>query len=182
MRGKVGRIMIHKQTNKTAIQSQNMIAAALYRLMEHTGFHQITITQICEEAGVGRKTFYRNFDFKEDVIDFSLEALCSQYGGEIEHTPEEERLRRHFLFVRQHAQQFILLYRHGLHQRVTDCFSALLPKAMPCWSADPVRQEYYSRYVTAGVEAIMRVWVERGFQESVEDITEMAQRASIPIR
>ena len=57
--------MYHKQGNKTAIQSQHMIADALFSLMKHKPFHQITVTEICEEANLGRKTFYRNFELRD---------------------------------------------------------------------------------------------------------------------
>lgn len=91
--------MYHMQKNKTAVQSQCMIADALYRLMQKKEFHRITITEICEEADVGRKTFYRNFDWKEDVVDFQLSLLCAEYEKEILPIPLEERLRSHFGFV-----------------------------------------------------------------------------------
>ena len=66
--------MYHKQVNKTAVQSQNMIADALFSLMKRKHFQQITVTEICDEAAIGRKTFYRNFDMKEDVLIAFTEA------------------------------------------------------------------------------------------------------------
>ena len=71
--------MYRKQTNKTALQSQRMMADALLELMKEHSFPRITITQICDRAGVGRKTFYRNFELKEDVIAFRLDELCAVY-------------------------------------------------------------------------------------------------------
>jgi len=56
--------MYFKQKNKTAVRSQNMIADALFSLMKRKPFHQITVTEICAEAAVGRKTFYRNFELR----------------------------------------------------------------------------------------------------------------------
>ena len=49
--------MYHKQVNKTAVQSQHMIADALFSLMKRKPFPQITVTEICDEAAIGRKTF-----------------------------------------------------------------------------------------------------------------------------
>ena len=48
---------------------------------------------------------------------------------------------------------------------------------MPLWSEDPVEQEYRSRYIIAGIDAIIRVWVTRGFQESVAEVVEIVKRA-----
>ena len=52
-----------------------------------------------------------------------------------------------------------------------------MPYTMPLWSEDPVEQEYRSQYIIAGIDAIIRVWVTRGFQESVEEIVEIVKRA-----
>ena len=60
----------------------------------------------------------------------------------------------------------------------------ILPDTMPRWSADEVEQEYRSAYIVAGIEAIQRVWISRGCQESIEQVVAIARRAQdkqIPI-
>lgn len=169
--------MYHKQVNKMAVQSQHMIADALFRLMKRKPFQQITVTEICEEAAIGRKTFYRNFDMKDDVVDFKLDILCARYKSEIMGMSTVEQLRHHLEFTRNHADCFIALYNNGFHQTVKDKFAILLPETMPRWTKDPVEQQYRSRYIVAGVEAIERVWVERGFAESIDEVVAIVQRA-----
>ena len=169
--------MYHKQLNKTAVQSQHMIADALFSLMKRKPFQQITVTEICEAAAIGRKTFYRNFDAKEDVVEFRVEGLCDQYKMEIIGMTLAEQLRHHMLFVRDHADVFITLHKNDLHQMVRDKFAILQPITMPKWTDDPVEQEYRSQYIIAGVEAIERVWVERGFAESIDEVVAIIQRA-----
>lgn len=169
--------MYHKQVNKTAVQSQYMITDALFRLMKSKPFQQITVTEICDEAAIGRKTFYRNFDVKEDVIDFRLDNLRDRYQEEIIGMTLLEQLRHHMEFVRDHADVFITLYKNGIHQMVRDKFAILQPITMPKWTDDPVEQEYRSRYIVAGVEAVERVWVERGFAESIDEVVAIIQRA-----
>ncbi len=176
--------MYHKQANKTAIQSQHMIADALFSLMKRRPFQQITVTEICEEAAIGRKTFYRNFDVKEDVIAFHLDILCGQYADEIQGMEPEQQLRHHFEFVKRHAPTFIALYQNGFYQTAYARFAVLLPETMPTWTDDPVEQEYRSAYIISGIEAIQRVWIERGFAESIDRVVEITLRAherQIPI-
>ena len=168
--------MYHKQANKTAIQSQHMIADALFSLMKRKPFQQITITEICEEAAIGRKTFYRNFELKEDVVDFWLDLRSAEYERDYLSVPLEEKLYYHCLFLKKHTEELIILYHNGLHPLVEQKFSIFLPDTMPIWSEDPVEQEYRSQYIIAGIEAIVRVWVTRGFQESVEEIVEIVSR------
>ena len=171
--------MYKKQTNKTAMLSQRLIADAMFRLMQKYRFQQITVTDICEEAGVGRKTFYRNFELREDVIDFQLDALCGLYAQRISGRPIEDLLFCHFEFVRSHAGFFIALYQSGLDHLAHQKFSVFLPDTMPVWSHNPIEQEYHSQYVIAGIEAVQRVWISRGCQESIDRVVSIVQQIQL---
>lgn len=173
----MGRFMYHKQANKTAIQSQNMIANALFNLMKRKSFQQITVTEICEEAAVGRKTFYRNFELREDVIDFWLDLRCEECRKVLLPVPTEEQLYHYCIFLKKYMDELIALYQNGLHPMVEKKFSVFMPYTMPLWSEDPVEQEYRSQYIIAGIDAIIRVWVTREFQESVAEVVEIVKRA-----
>ena len=154
-----------------------MIADALFSLMKRKPFQQITVTEICEEAAIGRKTFYRNFELKEDVVDFWLDLRCAEYERDYLSFPLEEKLYYHCIFLKKHTEELIILYHNGLHPLIEQKFSVFLPDTMPIWSEDPVEQEYRSQYIIAGIEAIVRVWVTRGFRESVEEIVAIVNRA-----
>lgn len=86
---------------------------------------------------------------KEDVVEFRLDILCAQYKDEIIGMTLAQQLR----------------------------FAVLLLDTMPKWTNDPVEQEYRSAYIISGVEAIERVWVERGFAESIDEVVAIVQRA-----
>lgn len=154
-----------------------MMSDALFALMERKSFAQISITEICEEAGVGRKTFYRNFDTKEDIISFRLDVLRDDYEKGLLGIPMERRLGYHLGFLKLHNEELICLYRQGLSPMVNEIFSAFLPKTMPVWSEDPIEQMYRSEYVSAGVNAVVKTWITREFQESVEDVIALVKRA-----
>lgn len=154
-----------------------MITDALFSLMKRKPFQQITVTEICEEAAIGRKTFYRNFELREDVIDFWLDQRRNEYEQDYLSVPLEEKLYYHCVFLKKHTEELIILYHNGLHPMVERKFAVFLPDTMPIWSEDLVEQEYRSQYIIAGIEAIIRVWVTRGFQESVDEVVEIAKRA-----
>ena len=161
--------MYFKQKNKTAIKSQHMIADALFSLMKRKSFSKITVTEICEEAAIGRKTFYRNFELREDVIEFKLDMMRREYQEELQLLPVVQRLYYHFAYIQEHADYFILLHQNGFIQLANEKFSVLLPEVMPVWSENPIEQEYRSAYISAGVEAIQRVWIIRGCKESIDE-------------
>lgn len=66
---------MNKTNGKIAEQSREKIAKALLVTMEQYNFKEITITQLSQEAGLSRKTFYRLFTDKEDVLSYVFEIL-----------------------------------------------------------------------------------------------------------
>lgn len=70
-------------TNIRAKESQDRIATSLLFLLEKEKFQAITITQIVQEAELSRKTFYRNFSEKEDVIKYILEKIFLDFDCNI---------------------------------------------------------------------------------------------------
>lgn len=169
--------MYFKHKNKIAIQSQHMIADALFSLLKIKPFEKITVTEICEEAAIGRKTFYRNFELREDVIEFQLDNMCVEYKNETEGMSIEECLYHHFEYIKRNKDYFIILYKNGFNMTAHKKFSVLIPSMMPVWTEDIIEQEYRSEYIIAGIEAIQRVWITRGCVESMDEVVEFAIRA-----
>ena len=169
--------MYFKQKNQTAIRSQHMIADALFRLLKQKPFQQITVTEICEEAAIGRKTFYRNFELREDVIDFQLDQMRDEYQNGMTGLTMEQRLYYHFSYTQKNADYFISLYKNGLTQLAYDKFCVIRREVLPVWSENPIEQEYRCEYIIAGIEAIQRVWISRGCRESIDEVVGFARRA-----
>lgn len=169
--------MYIKQTNPVALRSQQMISDALLRLMKQQPFSSITITQICKEADIGRKTFYRGFETKEDILDFQLDMLYSDFEKELIHTEHAQALPNFFAFMKKHVEYFSMLYRQHMIPMFHEKFYSLADRMVPIWSLDPVEQEYRKTSLMGAVLAIASLWVQRGFSESVEEITAIALRA-----
>lgn len=47
--------------------------------MEQYPYSDITVKQIVLEAGIAHKTFYRNFDSKNDVLDAYINRIMIDY-------------------------------------------------------------------------------------------------------
>ncbi len=62
--------MYHIKNDKRSIQSSKWIYAALTTLMYSADYKNIKVTEIVKKAKLGRATFYRNFDSKDDVLQY----------------------------------------------------------------------------------------------------------------
>lgn len=71
-------IMNHTK-NPTALQSQKFILQALLDLMGKVAYDKISVSDICRKADVDRRTFYRNFDSKNEVLEHHIICLSKEY-------------------------------------------------------------------------------------------------------
>lgn len=68
------------QTNyKIALQSKVWITNALFELMQSHDYSTITISQICRKSDLSRKTFYRHFTSKDDILAKKFLLLLEEF-------------------------------------------------------------------------------------------------------
>ena len=65
--------------NPSALRSKKIIIETLLRLMEEYPYKEITVKHILLEADVSRKTFYRNFTSKDDVLNTYINTMLHKY-------------------------------------------------------------------------------------------------------
>lgn len=55
-------------TSEDSARTKEYITEALFQLMNTMPYEKISIKELTEKAGVGRVTFYRHFESKDDII------------------------------------------------------------------------------------------------------------------
>ena len=68
--------------------TKHYIVEALGILLENKDFSDITVKEIVEKAGVGRATFYRNFQDKESVLIYKFQEIGKTFGERIKNSKE----------------------------------------------------------------------------------------------
>ncbi len=105
-------------THPSALQSQKWVFAAFAELIASIPYGDISVTMICKRAGIDRRTFYRYFDNKGDVLRSYLDATYAEYVDEIlsiDSTDTAEYVERFFSFWKEEHIVFInALRRDGL--------------------------------------------------------------------
>lgn len=76
-------VKMNTTNGKIAEQSKEKFVKAPLVIMEQYDFRKITITQLSGEAGLSRKTFYRLFKDKEELINFFFEKLYKEFLRQI---------------------------------------------------------------------------------------------------
>jgi AcrR family transcriptional regulator len=83
-----------EQTASLAARKRQLVrdelSAAAVKLLAHQGFEDTTIDQITAAAGVSRRTFFRYFKSKEDVVIEFLGGVGARVRAELAVRPRDE--------------------------------------------------------------------------------------------
>ena len=71
--------MINMSRKEKAILTKNKVFETAIELIKENGYDNVTISQICEKAGVAKGTFYVHYKSKEDIIKESYYSDMSQF-------------------------------------------------------------------------------------------------------
>lgn len=164
---------------KIAVQSKRKMVRALLAIMHQYDYKEITITQIAQEAGLSRKTFYRLFSGKDEVLAFCFEELFEECFAQI-----KARGLRHywdvvqlfFDFWEERRDLLLLLQKNGLLPRV---FEQSYQYAMPVFEFVRSKETaealvlplpYLLAYSVGGMHSMLLKWVERGMEIPSKDL------------
>ena len=143
------------------------IVTALIKLMGTTPFEDITITELVKLAGVGRVSFYRNFDSKKDVLEKHLATLLQEFGDEFEKVGNpslfSELLLKHYY---EHKDFYLLLYKHGLSDMIYETirWGTKIDEAQ-------CNLERYGKSMVAGMLfGWVDEWMRQGMPETPEEL------------
>lgn len=168
--------------NSQALQSKEMIANGLLSLMKIYPYDDITITQICREAKVVRQTFYRNFEFKVDILEFYFDKIFEQY---IENHFETEidmydQLKSFFEYLVEYKDFLLLIEKNNLFFLLNKTLAKNISNFTKVPTLMKIINEskqgvYVLDFITSTVYSILSIWVKNNFEENSEMLAGMAK-------
>lgn len=151
---------------------------ALLKLLKDKPIGDISISELCELAGTGRASFYRNFESKEDILLRYIHKIFKEWTDEAdkkENRPLNELLGLLFAHFEKYRDFYSLLNERDLIYFLKDVMVELFgPKSENC------KEEAYARaYFVYALYGWVEVWFQRGMQESAEEIAGMFKRQGL---
>ncbi len=145
------------------------ITDALLMLMKKKDYRTISITEICEKAGVTRMSFYRNFESKEDILNRWLTAVTDDFllvsGISYKNDSTKDYFVKLFTHLGTHQTICTAMYKAGLIHLVKDQFDRVFLSIH--------REEYdaYKSYFLAGgIYNVFLLWLINGCKEAPEEL------------
>lgn len=173
---------LNPSTNPSALRSKTEITNSLLHLMKEYPYAEISIKQIIMEAHVVRKTFYRNFSDKDDVLDSYLNSIMTEYVTTLQQIKDcgiTNVLDVIFDFCTLHQDFLLLLHQNHLMYLLLDKWNTFIPsvhdqmidkKSVFFKSCQGLHMDYILAFNIGSVWNIIMMWIERGMKESPEEI------------
>ena len=160
--------------------TKNTMKASLKSLIKNKPLSKITISDIAEDCGISRMTFYYHFKDIYDLVEWSImsDAQLSSEGNVVTDTWEDElitifkmaRLNKEFYLAlfnsmdRELAERYILRY--------TDSVAARIVAEATCGiDASDENKKRMADYYSHAIMGIISCWAMCGMQESPEYIS-----------
>lgn len=165
--------LYHIPEDKRAKDSALKIYKSLRRLLFVKQLSEISVTDIKNECGVSRATFYRLFDNLSDVLEMQLEIFMDEYKQELPH--HKDRLLYFFEFFDKHtyliatlASQNDSVIRDVMERKFTD-FSSLSNSTSPA-------ADYGLNLRISMMTSLLCKWVLREKKESPLQMAELTRK------
>ncbi|WP_315069404.1 TetR/AcrR family transcriptional regulator [uncultured Clostridium sp.] len=169
--------------NTVSNQSKLWMEDALLKLMETENYREITIQEITDNARLSRRTFYRNYSSKDEILEGCFYKIWLEYRSVIVQETDLSLpsiatiffavMKKHFVFLslvnRHHLLPLFLL---KIDELLPPAFDEVKGKNMP-FSKESI--QYALTFSTGGFMRILIQWVNDSKQKSPEEMAAMVK-------
>ena len=171
-----------RQTKENVSQSinnnsyvANKITETLLDLLKKHDLNKISISALCGKAGVGRASFYRNFNSKEDILKKYDQKLIELWGKDYESNPNstiETLIPSLISHYKKNQEFYSILYRENLSYIVLDT----ILYACKLKEKKSNIEAYATAFIGYGLFGIINEWIARGMSETEEELLKIMQK------
>ena len=148
------------------------LTVALLSLLREKPMQDISISEIVDAAGVGRTSFYRNYEKKEDIVKKHIVDLIEKWDHEYKVSGKDSNAELYgslFQHLKDNADFYLLLKERNLMHLFLEVF---LDRNGP-QAEYPNEWAYATAFITYGTYGWIEEWINRGMQESAETMAEL---------
>lgn len=166
---------------------------ALLLLLEKKAFEYITISEICEEAGVNRSTFYLHYENTRDLLRetarYVFDGFLSYFSEDRKEIIEELRncelhdlnfinekyLHPYLSYIKDNQRVFMTVLSQALifdtEAIFLQLFDNIFNPILDRFRYPDSERKYVMRFYLNGLSAIISEWLKDGCEKSIEEIS-----------
>lgn len=152
------------------------LTGALLALLEEKPLNGVSVSELCAAAGVGRTSFYRNFQTREDILRARVERLFAGMADQWKKTPAlplHELVYLVFSHLEANRAFYGLVHRRGMTCLLKDALLDLC-------GFDPEQDAvpaYSSAYAAFFLYGWIETWFRRGMRETAAELASYLEAA-----
>ena len=176
-------------SERSAVQQRKFEEVMLQMLKERL-FEDISISELCRRTGLSRKTFYRLYEAKADVVYAMIDHAILDSEGFVPDDSVGPGGMHRFLAYWKSKKELLDVMRANrisslLSQQMVIHIMNEAPEIVRCFGADDARdgRERVIFYVS-GLFALVLDWHSRDFAESIDEMsgTLMRLMMTVPVK
>ncbi len=144
--------------------TKRMLKDGLMRLLEKKPLDKINITELCQEAGINRTTFYRYYELPSDVLTEMQNDFFEETFGHFQKPLTTNDIERFFVYLSEHAKLVKLFFRYNsdtdwanIFTKIYKSFPGKMMKAFR--DLDENSAKLLSSYLSGGAYFLARQWI-----------------------
>jgi len=170
--------------NTKAMQSQEWMEDALFNLMHTKPYNRITIQDITDSAQLSRRTFYRNYEKKDEILLGYFYRICKKYELNLKNAKAQtfkDIANVFFNTMYEHVDFLRLMNKHNIIDLfINEMDAFILPVHMELRGRSNNQLEAARFAITFGIGGFGRVlilWLNEGAAKSPEELTALTEEA-----
>ena len=165
---------MNNEQKNTYVKKQ--ITAALLTLLKEKPLSDISVSELTSKAGIGRVSFYRNYESKEDILKQESDRLIQEWRRLYEANPSssmENLLPSLADFYRDHKDFYTTLYHAGMSYVMLETILSTVEIAPEM----PNIEAYMKSFWAYGIYGWLLEWIKRGMPEGGIELSTLFSRA-----
>lgn len=160
--------------NKRKKSSKEKIEKIFINLIQTKEINQISVTDICKKAKLNRSTFYANYMDVFDLAQKVAESLEKEVEKLYKYENENKQNTNNFLKLFKHIKANQIFYKTYFKLNINKPF--IINKYDTNLSKSIYNDnyiDYHIEFFAAGLNAIIKKWLDNGCQENPEEINQI---------
>lgn len=149
--------------------SRQQLTKACLKLLEKKPLEEITVSELCDLAGTGRVTFYRNYKDMTDIIRRYLFELNKEWTEKLR-LDGSVPLDQIVGMILQHFEDHRDLYKLLNSRHLVYLMKDVIMNATQLKLDGSIIEAYSGAYIIYLLYGWIEVWFERGMKDSPQDM------------
>lgn len=161
--------------NKRRKESQEKIEKTFIQLIQTKEIENISVTDICEKCNLNRSTFYANYIDIYDLADKIKTQMISEFFNIYKDEVQNKEHSYNFLKLFYHIRENQIFYKtyFKLNFDLSSNLMYELDDEAVKFLGSTKNKDYHIEFFKAGLNAILKKWLNNGCAESPEEIEEI---------